>query len=164
MKVGAGFDAETVATVDLELKRRVGWLAYVVAMLGVARRFDAPCYRVTVDGRGHEAASVIVTRGRHYGGPFLLARDADLRRPELHACLFEHGGLWHSIRYGLALLIGLLPRLSGFRVVSGKMVTIDGPAGARLQGDGDLIGELPARVELSPKPLMLLLPAAAARA
>lgn len=163
MMVGAGFDAEAVAGVDLGLKRRIGWLAYVAAATKVALRFGSPRYRVAVDGRSYEAASVIVTNGRYYGGPFLLAPDARLARPEFHVCLFERGGIWHSVRYGLALLMGVLPRVSGYRIVTGRSIAIDGPAGASIQGDGDLIGVLPAHIELSATPLMLLMPAPADR-
>ncbi|MGH6931840.1 MAG: diacylglycerol/lipid kinase family protein [Dongiaceae bacterium] len=162
MMVGAGFDAQAVATVDLDLKRRIGWVAYVVATAKVALRYGSPRYRVEADGQAYEAASVIVSKGRYYGGPFLLAPDARLDQPEFHVCLFERDGTWHSIRYGLALLLGILPRLSGYRIVTGRSILVDGPAGAPLQGDGDLIGTVPARIELSATTLTLMLPPAVA--
>jgi YegS/Rv2252/BmrU family lipid kinase len=158
MMVGAGFDAEAVAGVDLDLKRRIGWLAYVVATAKVALRYGSPRYGINIDGQSFEAASVIVSNGRFYGGPFLVAPDARLARPEFQVCLFEKGGLWHSMRYGLALLLGVLPRAAGYRIVAGKLITIDGPVGAAVQGDGDLIGSLPARIELAATTLKLLVP------
>jgi YegS/Rv2252/BmrU family lipid kinase len=158
MMVGAGFDAEAVAAVDLTLKRRIGWLAYVAATAKVALRYGSPSYGVSVDGESFEAASVIVSNGRFYGGPFLVAPDARLARPEFQVCLFEKGGMWHSMRYGLALLLGVLPRAAGYRILAGKKISIDRPAGAVIQGDGDLIGSVPARIELAATPLKLLVP------
>jgi diacylglycerol kinase family enzyme len=56
------------------------------------------------------------------------------------------------------LALGRLPRLPDFRVVRGRAVMIDGPAGDPLQGDGDIIAHLPVRIEIAPQPLRLIVP------
>ncbi len=157
---GVGFDAHVVANVDLRLKRRLGKGAYVLESLRQLFRFRFPRYRVTVDGRSFDAASVIVAKGHYYAGRYVCAPAARLDRPEFHVCLFEHGGRWNAIRYALALALGRLPRLADFRVVPGRSVTIQGPAGDPIQGDGDVIARLPARIEIAPQPLRLIVPAA----
>jgi diacylglycerol kinase family enzyme len=161
---GVGFDAHVVANVDLGLKRRIGKGAYVLESLRQLFRFRFPRYRVTVDGRAFEAASVIVAKGHYYAGRYVCAPEARLDRPELHVCLFQRGGRWNAIRYAVALALGRLPKLPDFRIVRGSTVTIDGPPGEPVQGDGDIIAQLPARIEIAPRPLHLIVPGDADRA
>jgi YegS/Rv2252/BmrU family lipid kinase len=155
---GVGFDAHVVANVDLRLKRRLGKGAYVLESIRQLFRFRFPRYRVTVDGQAFEAASVIVAKGHYYAGRYVCAPEARLDRPEFHVCLFERGGRWNAIRYALALARGRLPRLADFRIVPGRSVTIEGPPGDPVQGDGDVIARLPARIEIAPQPLRLIVP------
>jgi diacylglycerol kinase (ATP) len=155
---GAGFDAHVVANVSLRLKRLLGKGAYVLESLRQLWRFPFPRYRVNVDGQSYDAASVIVAKGHFYGGRYVCAPEARLDRPEFHVCLFERGGRWNAVRYALALALGRLPRLPDFRVVRGRAVMIDGPAGDPLQGDGDIIAHLPVRIEIAPQPLRLIVP------
>jgi YegS/Rv2252/BmrU family lipid kinase len=161
---GAGFDAHVVANVSLRLKRLFGKGAYVLESLRQLWRFPFPRYRVSVDGESYDAASVIVAKGHFYGGRYVCAPEARLDQPEFHVCLFERGGRWNAVRYALALALGRLPRLPDFRVVRGRAVTIDGPAGDPLQGDGDIIARLPVRIEIAPQPLRLIVPSDSDRA
>jgi diacylglycerol kinase family enzyme len=155
---GAGFDAHVVANVSLRLKRLLGKGAYVLESLRQLWRFPFPRYRVTVDGESYEAASVIVAKGHFYAGRYVCAPEARLDQPEFHVCLFERGGRWNAVRYAVALALGRLPRLTDFRILRGRVVTIDGPAEDPLQGDGDIIAHLPVRIEIAPQPLRLIVP------
>src|SRR5437763_3962342 len=87
LMAGAGFDAKVVAGVSAPLKRRFGRGAYVWRSMVETRRYRPVRYAVEVDGARHEAASVIVTRGRHYAGPYVVAPLATLGEPLLHVCL-----------------------------------------------------------------------------
>ena len=146
---GAGFDAHVVANVSPRLKRLLGKGAYVIETLRQLRRFSFPRYRVTIDGTVHEAASVIVARGHFYGGRFIVAPEARLDRDELHVCLFRKGGPLQTILYAVALASGRLHRSRHVEIMKARRIVIEGPEGDPLQGDGDLIGRLPAIIELS---------------
>src|SRR5215470_7319641 len=158
MMAGVGFDAHVVAGLDRRLKRLLGKGAYVVESLRQLGRFGFPRYRVTVDGIAYEAASVIVSRGRFYGGRFICAPEAGLETTALHVCLFDRSGRGAVLRYALALMLGILPRLSDYRVVPGREVLIEGPEGDPVQGDGDIIARLPVRIDLDPTALSLVVP------
>jgi YegS/Rv2252/BmrU family lipid kinase len=155
---GVGFDAHVVANVDLGLKRRLGKGAYILESLRQLLLFRFPRYRATIDGQSFEAASVIVAKGHYYAGRYVCAPAARLDQAEFHVCLFERGGRWNAVRYAVALALGRLQRLADFRIVRGCAVTIDGPVGDPVQGDGDIIAELPVRIELAPQPLRLIVP------
>jgi diacylglycerol kinase family enzyme len=164
LMAGAGFDAKVVAGVSALLKRRFGKGAYVWRSLIETRRYRPVRYAVEVDGVGYEAASVIVTRGRHYAGPYVVAPKAMLSDPLLHVCLFERWGRSHTLRFGLALLMGRLPRAGGYRVVSGRAVRLSvlhdaGEAGRQpVQIDGDDALTLPVSIGLASAAIRLLHP------
>lgn len=149
LMAGVGFDAHVVANVSPRLKRLIGKGAYVVETLRLLVRFSFPRYRATVDGVVHEAASVIVARGHFYGGRFVVAPQARLDSDELHVCLFRRGGRLQTIYYALALASGRLHRSRHVEIIKARRVTIEGPVGDPVQGDGDLIGWLPVTIELS---------------
>jgi diacylglycerol kinase (ATP) len=158
LMASAGFDAHVVAGIDVDLKRRVGKLAYVVEMLRQLRRFPFGTYRVAIDGDPHFVASVVVSRGRLYGGSFVLAPDARLDDASLHVCCFEHGGRFWAVLYAMALGIGLLPRMPGFAIRRAQRVRIEGVSGEPLQADGDIAGALPIDIAMTDRSLRLVVP------
>ncbi|HEX9558998.1 MAG TPA: hypothetical protein VF991_21070, partial [Reyranella sp.] len=165
LMAGAGFDAKVVAGVSAPFKRRWGRAAYVWRSLIEARRYRPVRYGVEIDGVRHEASSVIVTRSRHYAGPYIVAPDAALDEPLLHVCLFERWGRSHTLRFGLALLLGRLPRTGGYRVVCGREVHVSvlsdaGEDGLQpVQIDGDNALTLPVSIGLAAGAVRLLRPA-----
>jgi YegS/Rv2252/BmrU family lipid kinase len=165
LMAGAGFDAKVVAGVTARLKRRLGRAAYVWRSLIETRRYRPVRYQVEVDDVRYEAASVIVTRARMYAGPYVVAPRAALGEPLLHVCLFERWGRVQTLRFGLALLRGRLPRTGGYRVVTGRDVRISvlsdaGEAGRQpVQIDGDDALALPVSIALAAGAVRLLRPA-----
>ena len=158
MMAGVGFDAHVVANVDKALKQRIGKGAYVWQTLRQFIVFDYPGYRISVDDRVHRAASVIVAKGHFYAGRYVCAPKADLAAPSFEVCLFERPGPWNALRYALALGMGQLARLPDYRVLSARKVTIEGPEGDPVQGDGDIIASLPATIEVLSERLELVVP------
>lgn len=164
LMAGAGFDAKVVAGVSVPFKRRWGRAAYVWRSLIETSRYRPVRYGVTIDGVTYEAASVIVTRSRHYAGPYVVAPDAALGEPLLHVCLFERWGRSQTLRFGLALLLGWLPRTGGYRVVAGREVHVSvlsdaGENGLQpVQIDGDAALSLPVTIGLASGAVRLLCP------
>jgi YegS/Rv2252/BmrU family lipid kinase len=164
LMAGAGFDAKVVAGVSAPLKRRLGKAAYVWRSLIETRRYKPVRYAVEIDGVRYEAASVIVTRGRHYAGPYVVAPKALLSEPLLHVCLFERWGRSHTLRFGLALLMGRLPKTAGYRVIAGRDVRLSVLSDAGelrrqpLQIDGDDALTLPVSIGVAAGAVRLLQP------
>lgn len=164
LMAGAGFDAHVVAQLDLGLKARFKKGAYVWETLRQLRRFPFPRYRVTLDGREYEVASVVAANARFYGGRFVIAPDARLERPDFEVVCFKRPGAWNALRYALALGRGRLDRLANAKghdveIVTGRRLTIEGPDGDPLQGDGDVIARLPVTLTVVPQALALVVPA-----
>jgi len=161
LMAGAGFDAHVVAGVSSALKRRWGKLAYVWRSLIEAAHYRPVRYLVEIDGARYEAASVIVTRGRHYAGPYVVAPDATLAEPTLHVCLFERWGRLQPLRFGAALVFGRLPQAAGYRVVAGHdvRISVEGEAKRQpLQIDGDDALSLPVSIGVASGAVRMLRP------
>jgi YegS/Rv2252/BmrU family lipid kinase len=158
LMASAGLDAEVVAGLNLALKQRVGRLAYVWESLVRAVRYCFPSLSIVADGHRYEARMAVVCKGRCYGGPFVAAHAGRLDDPILHLILLRGGGLFNTLRYGLALAMGTIETLADVKIVPVRHATIGGTAGAPVQADGDLVTRLPAEIGLSPRSLELIVP------
>jgi len=156
MMAGAGFDAHVVKGVNLAIKKRFGQLAYGIAILQEAFRGEKRRYRIEVDGETLEAASLVVTNGRYYGGPFILAPAARLQDRRLYLCTFEKDGALNVMRYLAALGTGRLGALPDFACRPVDEVRIEGGNGEPLQIDGDSQGVLPTQIRAVDTGLKLL--------
>ena len=165
LMAGVGFDAHIVADVDLALKQRIGKGAYVAQFLRQLFVFRFPRYRVRLEGEtpesleSHEAASVVIAKARHYGGPYVCAPEARLTDTAFHVCLFARSGPLAAIRYGMALTGGRLDGRADYRILRAQRVRIEGPHDDPVQGDGDVIAALPLEVEMVPEAIELVMPA-----
>ncbi len=155
---GVGLDARVVRGVNLTLKRWAGKFAYVwCSLVELIRDRSAP-YRVVIGGQTFEAAAVIVANGHFYGGRFVCAPDARIDEVDLHVVLFERPGRWNALRYIWGMVTGGLSRLADVRVVRTTKLSIDGPTGEPVQGDGDIIATLPVEIAVAPERVRLVRP------
>lgn len=158
LMAGAGLDAHVVEGVNVALKRRTGKLAYVVESVRQAFGYDFPALQIRANGQTYEGSMVVACKGRFYGGPFVAAPDARLERPKLEVCILPRRGVGGLVRYGLALPMNKLAELPEVTVVSADTVTILGPRGAPLQGDGDIVARLPAEISVARETVELVVP------
>ena len=156
MMAGVGFDAQVVAAVSPDAKRRFGRLAYASAATDLWMKGRSSRLRLRTAGTAIEAGSVIVARGRHYAGGFVACPTADLERPELSLCLLGSSSRLQVLAAALALGIGRIGWASGVSHLSVPMLHVDGPADEPVQADGDIVGTLPATFSVTQETLRML--------
>lgn len=159
MMAGAGFDAEVVDGVRLDLKKLIGPLAYVWEMIRQAFTYRFNGCDLEIDGRAFHAVSAIVCRGRFYGGPFVAAPKASIEDDSFQVAMFGRRGWFNVTRYGLALIAGRLPYLPDVHIVTGRRLVLASSEGAPLQADGDILTRLPACIEIDAEPVLMAFPA-----
>ncbi len=158
MMAGFGFDAHVVNQVQPGIKRLLGKAAYVLSTVQALFSFRFPKYRVTVDGETLDVASAVIANGHYYGGKFVCARDARLEDPNLYAVLFMKPGALRAIRYAIWLALNRLDKLPDVRIVPATDIVVERVDNDPVQGDGDILAHLPARITLAPAALALLMP------
>lgn len=161
MMTSVGFDAHVVSGVRGELKRRIGKFVYALSALRQLIRYPCPHLAVMVDGEPIVAATLVVSRGRLYGGRFVMAPNADLRKPELTVSIFRRKGRLAMAGYSAALPMGLLNRWKLIDHVSARCVEVFDRHGDPVQADGDIVTMLPARIGLADHPIRLIVPSGA---
>lgn len=154
--LGLGFDAEVVRRLSPGLKRLFGRAAYVWQTLRELPRYPFRPIRLRIDGEETEAASVIVTNGRLYGGQYLLAPGARAGEPGLSVVLFKRGGPGPALLYGAALPLNRLPSMPGIEHRRAIAVEMLGEDRVPAQVDGDPAGFSPLSVTDAAAPIQVV--------
>jgi diacylglycerol kinase family enzyme len=148
--LGVGLDAQVVHRLPVPLKHLAGRGAYVLQTVGEAVCYDYAPLSVRIDGVAMGGASVVVCKGRLYGGPYVLAPDANCCAPGFTVALFGAGGTVAALRYGAALPLDLLSRAHGVSLVRGHEIEVRAGRGVPVQADGDAAGTTPVLVRDAP--------------
>jgi YegS/Rv2252/BmrU family lipid kinase len=157
LMLGAGYDSLAVAAMRSDQKKRFGAIAYVLAAMRVISGFRNMKLEVRVNGVRHSAGSVIITKAKYYGGPFVIAPDGGIEKPQLDVLIFRGSGAVNAIRYGMALLLNRINRLPDVEMlVTDTAISLTSPAPFPCQCDGDGGFETPVNISLDPQPLMIL--------
>lgn len=155
--LGLGFDGAVVKAVRPAMKRALGKGAYVWQSIWESVAYNFPPVRLRIDGVTRQAASVVVSKGRLYGGPYLLAPRARPEMPGFQVVLFEKPGTWPALLAGAALPLGGLSRCPGVHVVGGSHVEfLTSTAGICTQADGDALPVTPELVVSADMPISLV--------
>jgi YegS/Rv2252/BmrU family lipid kinase len=157
---GAGPDGMIVYAIDLDLKARVGILAYWWQGARQVFRYKFPHFRVIGGGQDINATLVVVGRTKHYGGPFKITTQADLyeNKFELMALTTQSG--LRYLRYIPSLWMQKLRGSDGVHFWKSDSVVcqpLDGnPVYAQI--DGEPLARLPVEFKILPRALKLLVP------
>lgn len=158
MMASVGFDAHVVGGVRREMKRRIGKLVYAVEAVRQLWRYPCPPLNVSIDGDAVEAATLVISRGRLYGGRYVMAPQADLQKPEFHVSIFRRPGRWAMAGYSAALPLGLLNRCKLIGHKKGQTIEVSGRPGDPVQADGDVVTTQPVVVSLADHPIHIAAP------
>lgn len=156
---GAGPDGMIVYSIDLDLKARVGILAY---WWGGARQvfsYKFPHFRIVTNDEKIDASLVIVGRTKNYGGPFKITTGADLFEDhfELMALTTQSGLRYLS--YLPSLLLGDLRETEGVHFWKANSVVCEPLENSiYAQVDGEPLARLPVEFRIIPRALKLLVP------
>jgi YegS/Rv2252/BmrU family lipid kinase len=159
LMAGAGLDAEIVRKVNPGLKDRIGKLAYWAA--GLSRiGTPMPSLDVEISLGSFRSGFTLASRVRNYGGDLTIARTASLASDHFEVVIFEGERSLPYVKYLAGVAIGKLVGMKGVHVVKETNIrfSTEAPGGLAVQVDGELAGMLPARVEIVPDSLTLLVP------
>jgi diacylglycerol kinase (ATP) len=160
LMAGAGMDASIVTKVNPGLKRRLGKMAYWLAGFSAAGQ-TLPQMEVEIGGERYRTGFALSARARNYGGDLELARKVTLLEDTFEVLIFEGQSTWPFTGYLAAAAIGKMEGLKGVTIARGHELTLKPLSNepVLVQIDGEIAGQLPARIEIVPNALTLMTPA-----
>jgi diacylglycerol kinase (ATP) len=161
---GAGPDGMIVYSIDLELKARLGILAYWWQGAREVFRYNFPHFRVVIGGQTVDSSLVIVGRTKNYGGPFKITTLADLYEDKFEVMTLSTRSGFRYLSYLPTLWMGKLRGTSGvfFSKTDSLVCEPQDENPVHAQVDGEPLGRLPVKFKIVPGALKLLVPESAA--
>ncbi len=157
---GAGPDGMIVYSVDLELKAKVGILAYWYQGVREVLRYKFPHFRVVAQGQTIEASLVVIGRTKNYGGPFKITTEADLYEDQFEVMALTTQSGFKYLSYLPTLWMGKLRGADGVHFYKSDSIVCEpmdkNPVYAQI--DGEPLARLPIEFTIAPRALKLLVP------
>jgi YegS/Rv2252/BmrU family lipid kinase len=157
---GAGPDGMIVYSIDLDLKARVGILAYWWQGAREAFRYKFRHFRVAAGGKEIDSSLVVVGRTKNYGGPFKITTDADLYEDQFELMTLTTRSGLRYLSYLPSLWLGKLRGTQGVHFWKANQVLCEalGEQPIYAQVDGEPLARLPVEFKIVPRALKLLVP------
>jgi YegS/Rv2252/BmrU family lipid kinase len=161
---GAGPDGIMVYSLDLDLKAKIGILAYWWQGARAIFRYKFPRFRILTGDQQFDASLVVVGRTKNYGGPFKITTRANLYEDKFEVMAVTTQSGLRYLSYLPTLWLGGLHKTRGvFFWMADKLVCepLDkNPVYAQI--DGEPLARLPVEFKIVPRALKLLVPQNAA--
>ncbi len=159
---GAGLDAAIADRVSEPLKRTFGRAAFWLAGARFSlQRFPRVRIAVTDNGKtGPWCGLVVVSKSRLYGGGLVLAPGAHLLADHFITAQYPGTNRLVYSSYLMAARCRLMSKWPGVRLEARDDLVLEPAAGepVQVQVDGEVVGELPARITLSDATCTVLMP------
>lgn len=163
---GVGADALLMARMDPILKRRLGYVLYLLEAfrIWVSHRF--PLFHATVEAvdgarREFHASQLLTVRVRTFGGAVgRLAPGASVQARSLSVIAFKTRSRLKYVRFLLAVVAGRQTfgdQVELFTAQSIECRPLDEPE-IYAEADGEVLGRLPVRIEITDDTVTLLVP------
>jgi diacylglycerol kinase (ATP) len=158
---GIGYDAHIVYKLSPWMKTNLGVTGYVLEALRQLLLYNFPRFTCRLDGMERRGTFAVIHRTRLYAGWLHLAPTAGLFQPRFAMCSFPSRSRAHYLIYALAVLLRQHTRMEGVSLDQCTEVIStpgDDAKTIRFELDGELAGAIPAKFEIVPDALTLLVP------
>ena len=154
----AGFDAEVVERMTPRGKNVLGIAAYGLAGLRHLLRYQPTLWMEFPGKERIEAQAVLVCRGKRYGGNVTMVPDGNLTGSSFRVVALLSRGRWAIVRFVLDALRGKIAASSAVLVRETPSVLVRCSIPSAAQVDGDYLGPLPVRFEMTQTLLRVVVP------
>jgi YegS/Rv2252/BmrU family lipid kinase len=169
---GIGADALLMARMDPGLKRRLGYVLYLIEATRIWSTHNFPLFETAFTNNGdgvsrtEEISQLLAVRVRTFGGAVReLAPGATLRSGRLQVLVFKTRSRLSYMRFLLAVIAARHTFKNEIELVDTHTIECRSRNGSKVpiyvEADGEFLGSLPVRMEVVPDALNLLIPAGA---
>ena len=166
---GIGADALLMSSMDPELKRRYGYALYIYEAFKIWATNPFPLFDASFSTNGDgtprvaQVSQLLAVRIRSFGGALgEFVPGATLRKKDLSVIAFKTRSRIDYLRFLLATVIGRQTFSRAVELVNADAVDCRPLNGSKssvfVEADGEVLGALPARLELARETLNLLVP------
>jgi len=166
---GVGADALFLSRLDAGLKRRLGYVLYLVEGFKVWATHSFPLFEAAFEECGSrsprtvEISQLLAIRIRDFGGVLHnLAPGATLHNDGLRLVAFKTRSRYRYFRFLLAVMFGRQTFKHQIELLDAVSVECRPRNGSRGQvfaeADGELLGHLPVKIDIVPQAVTLLIP------
>lgn len=166
---GVGADALLMSRMDAGLKRRLGYVLYLMEAFRIWATDPFPLFQAAFTKNGHDAAraeeisQLLAVRVRSFGGVLReLAPGSSLHSENLNLLAFKTRDRLRYLSFLLAVLAGRHTFLRDIELWNASSVECRPRNGSSkpifVEADGEVLGSLPVRLEVVPDSLTLLIP------
>jgi YegS/Rv2252/BmrU family lipid kinase len=166
---GVGADALLMSRLDSRLKRRLGYVLYLIEAFRIWATSSFPLFEAELPlngnggGRVVEVSQLLAVRVRSFGGVLrTLAPGASLRNGSLSMLAFKTQSRLQYLSFLLAVVAGRHTFNRSVELMDSPSIVCracDGIADPLfVEADGEVLGRLPVRLEVVPHSLTLLIP------
>ncbi len=156
LMAGAGFDAESVFSVNEKSKKLLGKMEYILSGIKAYTK-KSHCFTIEIEGKTLDALWVIVSNSRKYAGNFDISKQTDIFTPFLDVFFCPCANRTAMLPYcNGALFSGLHPFAPFVKhFLTDKPIKIEGEP--HIQIDGDSFSKTNAIIKLS-NPVDIVVP------
>ncbi len=166
---GVGADALLMSRLDTRLKRRLGYVLYLIEAFRIWASSSFPLFEAQLPSNGNgggrviEVSQLLAVRVRSFGGVLrTLAPGASLRNGSLSMLAFKTQSRLQYLSFLLAVIAGRHTFNRSVELMDSPSIECRACNGSAdqlfVEADGEVLGCLPVRLEVVPHSLMLLIP------
>ena len=169
---GVGADALLMSRLDARLKRRLGYVLYLIEAFRIWATHSFPLFEIVLpangsgtsgNGRTVEVSQLLVVRVRSFGGVLRhLAPGASLHNGNLSLLAFKTRSRFRYMLFLLAVVAGRHTFAREVELIESPSVECHARNGSKdslfVEADGEVLGLLPVKIEVVPDALNLLVP------
>jgi diacylglycerol kinase (ATP) len=165
---GVGPDALLMARMDPVLKRRLGYVLYVIEAFRLWAGYPFPLFEVTLEGGSStcstvQASQILAVRIRSFGGVLgRLVPGASLHSRDLSVIAFKTRSRFRYLTFLLAATAGRHAFSRDVELITAASLECRPAPGEHpgifVEADGEVLGHLPVRIEMARETLHLLIP------
>jgi YegS/Rv2252/BmrU family lipid kinase len=166
---GIGADALLMSRLDTRLKRRLGYVLYLIEAFRIWATSPFPLFEAVLPANGNgggrvvEVSQLLAVRVRSFGGVLrTLAPGASLRNGSLSLLAFKTQSRLRYLSFLLAVIAGRHTFTRAVELLDTPFIECRSLNGSRdalfVEADGEVLGSLPVRLEVVPHSLTLLVP------
>lgn len=162
---GIGFDGEVAQTTNVSIYKKIcnfiwmGKISYIISALLVLIRYKPMNISIMIDKKLYKIPKVwliAVANLPFYGGGLVICPKAESNDGLFDICIVQEMSKWEFLCVFPLVFKGNHTTSPSIRIIKGKELEIYSPVPLLIHGDGEVIGQTPARIRIEPCSLYVM--------